>query len=216
VTMPFAVRSLCAAAALLMYLGASPAAAMTSNDSAAYARVMRSINPHLAQYESRLYASTLLAVSRRAKVDPKLVMAVVTVESHWNARARSIHGAEGLGQLKPATARDLHVDPWSGMSNLRGVATYLHRLFALFHAAPQPLRATIAGYNAGPNAVGRDGQIPHNGQTPRYVEKVLLALGMVRSRLGIDVPAAELPAAENALAAIDRADAAFWGVRSAR
>lgn len=206
-------RALCALVATLAFFGVSPAAAMTSNDPAAYARIMRAVNPHLALYQSRVYASTLLAVSKRAHVDPKLVMAVVTVESHWNYRARSIHGAIGLGQLKPETAHDLRVDPRSGVANLRGIATYLSRLLAFFRTTPEPLRAAVAGYNAGPYAIGKHGGVPQNGETPRYVVKVMHALAMVRGRLGSGPLEANAPTAAETVAALERANVTFWGVR---
>ncbi len=180
----------------------------------AYANVMRSINPHLASGQSRTYAGVLLASAKRLNVDPALMMAVVTVESHWNARAVSIHGAEGLGQLKPDTAHELGVDPRSGAGNLRGLAIYLHRMLALFHEARQPIREALAGYNAGPNAVRAYGGIPPYGQARRYVSKVMKALAMVRKRLGPDVVAAagNRTQSDATIARLAHADAAFWGV----
>ena len=148
-------------------------------------------------------------------VDPALMMAVVTVESHWNARAVSIHGAQGLGQLKPSTAHELGVDPRSGAANLRGLAMYLHRMLSLFHEARQPMREALAGYNAGPNAVRSYGGIPPNGQTRRYVTKVLSALAMVRKRLGPEVLAANAhrSAPDDIIAQLEQSDAAFWGAQ---
>ncbi len=197
---------------------AAPAGAETFEATVplAYASVMRSINPHLAPMQSRTYASVLLANAKRLNVDPMLMMAVVTVESHWNARAVSIHGAEGLGQLKPGTAHELGVDPRSGSGNLRGLALYLHRMLALFHEARQPMREALAGYNAGPNAVREYGGIPPNGQTRRYVGKVLKALAMVRKRLGPSIVAAGKSGGDGdsdaSIARIVRDDNAFWGV----
>jgi soluble lytic murein transglycosylase-like protein len=176
---------------------------------------MRTINPHLQFGQSRTYANVLLASAKRMHVDPTLMMAVVTVESHWNSSAVSIHGAEGLGQIKPSTAHELGVDPRSGTGNLRGLAMYLHRMLSLFHEARQPMREALAGYNAGPNAVRSYGGIPPNGQTRRYVSKVMSALAMVRKRLGPQVLAHDKARgpSDALIAQIVNEDTAFWGAR---
>jgi soluble lytic murein transglycosylase-like protein len=178
-----------------------------------YASVMRTINPRLPESKSLAYASALLTDARRLHVDPTLMMAVVTVESHWNSGAISNHGAEGLGQLKPGTAHDLGVNPRSARENLRGLALYLHQLLALFSEARQPMREAIAGYNAGPYAVKSYGGVPPNYETRHYVVKVLAALHSVRARLG-DAANVDLDAAGGDVArALDDAQAAYWGVR---
>ena len=173
---------------------------------------MRSINPRLHVAQTHAYATALLAAAQRSKVDPALVMAVVTVESHWDARAVSIHGAEGLGQLKPGTARELGVDPMSARSNLRGIAKYLHQMLSLFRDAREPIREAIAGYNAGPYAVQRFGGIPHNGQTPHYVAKVMNAWQSLRVRLGGAPDVAAVATALDATTLADKTQAAYWGV----
>ena len=50
---------------------------------------------------------------------------LISHESAWNPRARSRAGAIGLGQLMPATARGLGVDPYDPVQNLEGAAKYL-------------------------------------------------------------------------------------------
>ncbi len=189
------------------------AGSLPAGGTAAYADAMRSVNPHLRIGQSRSYASALLISARRMHVDPTLVMAVVTVESRWNSRALSIHGAEGLGQLKPGTARGLGVDPWSARGNLRGIAVYLHRLLAFFKSSRHAMREAIAGYNAGPYAVRDAGGIPNNGQTPRYVAKVMRAWRTFRSRLGRTPTAAEVADQLDAAQMIEKREAAYWGAR---
>jgi soluble lytic murein transglycosylase-like protein len=213
-------RRVCLTLTILSYFAlAAPAFAATTAHAqlprSTYASVMLKINPHLRANQSLVYATALLDDSRRLHVDPTLVMAVVTVESHWDARAISYHGAEGLGQLKPETARELGVDPWSGRSNLRGITTYLHEMLSLFRAARQPIAEAIAGYNAGPYAVRRSGGIPQNGQTPHYVAKVMHAWQTLRSRLGPDpssLAVARSLLAVDAVAAHERSEATYWGV----
>ena len=180
---------------------------------AAYASAIRAVNPHLRAGQSRAFADALLSSARRDHVDPRLVMAVVTVESHWNSRAVSVHGAEGLGQLKPGTARELGVNPWSARANLRGITRYLHRLLAMFKTSRQAMREAIAGYNAGPYAVVDAGGIPARAETRRYVGKVLAALHAFKSRLSsepsVDAVANELAVAQQQ----DEDQAAYWGAR---
>jgi|GEM_PF-1918541 len=213
--MSFVARSLRAPLVALLSLAAAlPCSAdpfASGGTTHAYANAIEATNPHLRTRQSRAFADALLASARRDGVDPRLVMAVVTVESHWNARAVSIHGAEGLGQLKPSTARALGVDPRSGQASLRGITRYLHRLLAMFATSRQAMREAIAGYNAGPIAVARAGGVPPRPETQRYVAKVLAALHAFSARLPaaptVDAVASELDATRT----LDRDQAAYWG-----
>jgi soluble lytic murein transglycosylase-like protein len=212
-----AARTFRATLALVVCLApVTPAFADTTDATVpgtAYASVMRTINPRLQEHVSLAYATALLDDARAMHVSPTLVMAVVTVESHWNSRAVSYHGAEGLGQLKPETARELGVDPMSGRSNLHGITQYLHQLMGIFRSAREPIREAIAGYNAGPYAVQRSGGIPQNGQTPRYVQKVMSAWHAMQSRLGSDPSALEIESALDSVDIVTKSEAAYWGDR---
>ncbi len=164
------------AVAALSLLLVAPAAADTRPPSALlgfYVGFVRSMNPHLALSQCRVYAQDLLANAQRLQLDPALLAAIVTVESHWNPSARSWRGAEGLGQLMPDTARELGVDPSSGRSNLLGTSIYLHRLLGEFRGTQEPMRYALAGYNAGPGAVKRYGGVPPISETQHYVVKVM-------------------------------------------
>lgn len=176
----------------------------------AYADVIRSINPNVRKRQSRTYARALLSNARRVGVDPNLVMAVVTVESHWNTRAVSSSGARGLGQFLPGTARDLGIDPRSPGSNLRGVTTYLHELLGMFRTSRNAMRQAIASYNAGPNTVRHYG-IPRRGETPRYVVKVLATWNSLRTRLGTQPRVEDLALVLDDAARINVAQNAYWG-----
>jgi soluble lytic murein transglycosylase-like protein len=147
-----------------------------------YAGFVRSMNPHLAVSECQVYAQDILANARRLRLDPALLTAVVTVESHWNPSARSWRGAEGLGQLMPSTARGLGVDPHSGRENLLGTSIYLHQLLGEFSTAREPLTLAVAGYNAGPGAVMRYGGVPPISETQRYVVKVMSVMSVVHAQ----------------------------------
>ncbi len=199
-----------------MFLAAVPRPSLaittaTSTPSNAYASVMRSVNPHLAAPVSRLYAAALLADARRNRVDPRLVMAVVTVESHWNVKARSYRGAIGLGQLMPQTARNLGVDPTQGRSNIAGLTIYLHRLLSDFRDARNPIRNAIAGYNAGPLAVKRYGGIPPFAETQRYVVKVLAAWHGFKARLPENPSALAIADQLTFAESVAREETSYWG-----
>ncbi|HEV7514715.1 MAG TPA: lytic transglycosylase domain-containing protein [Thermoanaerobaculia bacterium] len=107
----------------------------------------------------------------RQQLDPRLVRAVVQVESGYNARARSSKGAMGLMQLMPGTAVELAVsDPYDPDQNLRGGTTYLRRMIDRFKGQ---IELAVAAYDAGPEAVARHNGIPPYAETRDYVKRVL-------------------------------------------
>jgi len=107
----------------------------------------------------------------RHGVDPRLVQAIVQVESGYNHRAVSRTGAVGLMQLMPGTARMVQVgNRYDAEQNIKGGVAYLRQMIDLF---PGRLELAIAAYNAGPNAVQRHGGIPPFAETREYVDRVL-------------------------------------------
>jgi soluble lytic murein transglycosylase-like protein len=98
-----------------------------------------------------------------------LFHANIEVESAYRQSAASSAGAIGLGQLMPATARDLGVDPRDPLQNLDGSARYLSMMLLEFgdpHLA-------LAAYNAGPDAVRQYGGIPPYPETQNHVARVM-------------------------------------------
>ncbi len=138
---------------------------------AAYASLLKTINPRLPQWKSHDLALHLLANANRWRLDPNFLAALVTVESRWHTSAESRVGAIGLGQLMPGTAALLHVDPYNAADNLYGAARYLKGLIERYHS-PQ---LAAAAYNAGPGAVQRYGGIPPYAETENYVVRVMTA-----------------------------------------
>lgn len=105
------------------------------------------------------------------QIDPRLVQAVIQVESGYNAQAISRVGAIGLMQLMPATARNLSVsNPYDPDQNVRGGTVYLRRMLDRFQGQ---LALAVAAYNAGPEAVERYRGIPPYAETRDYVRRVL-------------------------------------------
>jgi soluble lytic murein transglycosylase-like protein len=157
----------------------------SNNPVKSYARVLRVMNPALPVWQRNKYAASILANAGRTHVDPRLIMAVVTVESSWRANAVSASGARGLGQLMPSTAATLAVNARDASENLRGTSNYLKSLLDRFRGQQHWFEKAIAGYNAGPNAVTRFGGIPPYGQTQRYVVKVLRVYQQLSGTVGI-------------------------------
>lgn len=104
------------------------------------------------------------------RLDPRLVRAVIEVESAWNVRARSRKGALGLMQLMPETARRFGVrDPFDARENISGGTRYLRVLLNQFH---ENLNYTLAAYNAGEKAVVAWGDVPPYQETRDYLRRV--------------------------------------------
>ena len=98
-----------------------------------------------------------------------LFRATIEIESAYRQSAVSSAGAIGLGQLMPATARDLGVDPRDPLQNLDGSARYLAMMLELFGDP----RLALAAYNAGPDAVRQYGGIPPYRETQNHVARVM-------------------------------------------
>jgi soluble lytic murein transglycosylase-like protein len=104
-------------------------------------------------------------------LDCNLVKAVIRAESGFNAFAISPKGAMGLMQLMPETSRDLGVvnpfDPWQ---NIDGGARYLRMMLDRFN---NDTILALAAYNAGPEAVCKNGGVPPIDETQTYVRRVM-------------------------------------------
>lgn len=168
----------------------------------AYAQLLQHINSRLPLAQSLDYAQQVLLNAQRLGLDPHLLVALVTVESHWSARAVSPVGALGLGQLMPSTAASLAIDPTSPRQNLRGTSMYLRSLLVRFRNRPESTKLAVGAYNAGPNAIQRFGGVPPYTETRNYVRRVLGMWATVRSSLAkaesaarVDAEVSQLPPA---------------------
>ena len=110
-------------------------------------------------------------VSLEHGVDPRLVDALVRVESDYDPRAVSRKGAVGLMQLMPATAKRLSVsDPFDPEANVRGGVREFSRLLNRYSGN---LQFALAAYNAGEGAVAKYSGIPPYRETRNYVSRIL-------------------------------------------
>lgn len=116
------------------------------------------------------FMDAIALAADRHGLDPKLLHALVVVESGYDSRICSPVGACGLTQLMPATARELGVrDRFDPAENLAAGADYLARQLARFG----DLRLALAAYNSGPGRVARLGRIPEIRETQSYVVQVV-------------------------------------------
>jgi soluble lytic murein transglycosylase-like protein len=128
------------------------------------------------------YDAIIENAANASAVEANLLRAVIVVESGFNSHALSKRGAVGLMQLMPATASRFGVsNPYDPKQNIRAGAEYLKFLMNRFG---QNVRLALAAYNAGEEAVDRNGgQIPPFSETMAYVPRVLKVYQMLTEQL---------------------------------
>ncbi|MEE8151769.1 MAG: lytic transglycosylase domain-containing protein [candidate division NC10 bacterium] len=115
------------------------------------------------------------SASDRYGVDPRLVEAIIAVESAFDPGAVSPKGAMGLMQLMPETADRYAVqNPFDPLQNISGGIRYLRDLLSRFNGN---LRLALAAYNAGETAVNMYQGVPPYRETRTYVKRVLRRYG---------------------------------------
>ncbi len=132
----------------------------------------RNMTPTKLEKRAADYMPTITTYAKAYEVDPKLVKAIIAVESCFDRRAISSVGAKGLMQLMPSTAKKLGVhNVFNANDNIRGGILYFSKMLARFNNNTE---LALAAYNAGPLAVEKYGGIPPYAETKSYVKKVLV------------------------------------------
>ncbi len=115
------------------------------------------------------YRQAAIDAARKYGIDPDMFVRLIQQESSFRPNVVSPKGAIGLGQLMPATAQELGVDPRDPLQNLEGAAKYLSQQLKRFG---DPSLA-LAAYNAGPTRVAKLGRVPNIAETQNYVKTIL-------------------------------------------
>ncbi len=147
---------------------------------AIYANAVKGFNKKLSKTQAETIARSILGFGSKYSVDPRLVCAVILAESSFRIEATSHAGAQGLGQLMPATAASLGVsNPYDPVENVYGSIRYIRGMLDRMSGNKSwdeltwnDLALALAAYNAGPGAVKKHGGIPPYKETQNYVRKV--------------------------------------------
>lgn len=102
-------------------------------------------------------------------VDPAIALSIARTESGFRHEARSSHGAVGVFQLMPSTARRMGLNPYSLNDNIKGGIMYYKKMYNMFGS----VELALAAYNAGPGNVKKYNAIPPFGETRRFVSKIM-------------------------------------------
>lgn len=144
-----------------------------------YAEFIHSRNPRLTDPQAYEIARAVIGFSSDYGFDPRLVMAVLMVESDFDPYStNSKSGAMGLGQLMPGTADWMGVrNAYDPVDNLYGSIKLLRTHFDQYYAQTgdriKALVLTLAAYNAGLGAVKKYGGVPPYHETQAYVSRVI-------------------------------------------
>lgn len=133
-------------------------------------RSCKGVTPAILEQRAQRYMPAVIEHSEKHNVDARLIKAMITVESCFDARAVSRAGAGGLMQLMPATARRYDVlDRFDPDDNLRAGIRHFRDLLDRFK---NNLTYSLAAYNAGAHNVEKHGGIPPFRETQNYVRRV--------------------------------------------
>ncbi|HYL97645.1 MAG TPA: lytic transglycosylase domain-containing protein [Blastocatellia bacterium] len=136
--------------------------------------------------------SLVYEAAAKYKLDPCLIISVMSAESGFNRLAVSPKGAIGLMQLMPATASRFGVkNIFDARENVLGGSSYLRWLLDRFAG---DVRLALAGYNAGEGAVELYGyKIPPFIETQNYVQAIYTRYSRIHGTALPAIAAASAP-----------------------
>lgn len=110
-------------------------------------------------------------IAAKYEIDPKLVLAIIAVESNFNVKAQSPKNAMGLMQLIPDTADRFNIkNAFDAAQNIKGGIRYLRWLLSYYQGN---VALAAAAYNSGEKTVDRYRGVPPYPETKNYVKRVL-------------------------------------------
>ena len=126
--------------------------------------------------ESDQVEALIADAAKKHSLEPNLVRAVMRQESGFKPCAVSYKGAEGLMQLMPATAEQMHVtDPFDPTQNVQAGAAFLKQLLTRYSG---DLRLALAAYNAGANRADQQDSSHFPLETQSYLANIFAELGI--------------------------------------
>lgn len=102
-------------------------------------------------------------------IDPALALSIAKAESGFRHEARSAHGAVGVFQLMPQTAKKIGYNPYDLSENVKAGLVYYRMMYSMFGST----ELALAAYNAGPGNVKRYKGVPPFGETKRFISKIM-------------------------------------------
>ena len=111
-------------------------------------------------------------------VDPALALSIAKKESGFKHELKSSHGAVGVFQILPSTAKRMGYNPYYLNENIKAGLTYYKMMYKMFGST----ELALAAYNAGPGNVKKYGRtIPPYGETKRFVNQIMLEYNKQKS-----------------------------------
>ena len=130
-------------------------------------------HPGITKETAGAVCTQIIRQSQRYDMDPKLLGALISLESGFYPKALGRGGAGGLGQLMPGTARRLGVhNRFDIEQNVAGTACYLSGMLNVWRKSDAKIALALASYNRGAEPIIRaKGQL--NRRTKQYVNAVM-------------------------------------------
>lgn len=102
-------------------------------------------------------------------IPPELALSIAKQESGYCHEMKSAHGAVGVFQLLPSTARKMGYNPYYLSENIKGGLKYYQMMYKQFGS----VELALAAYNAGPGNVSRYKGMPPFKETKKFVNGIM-------------------------------------------
>lgn len=128
------------------------------------------------------WAPDVNAAAKVAGIPAPVLAAQLETESHWNPKAESPAGAQGVAQFTPAAWEQFGeggdpFDPKTAIAAQGRLLAHLKKRVAASKIPGNPTQLTLAAYNAGFGNVTKYNGVPPFEETQNYVKKIALRMG---------------------------------------